>query len=723
MTDILKVSFEFSPKIGVRELPALDGRNESNVPGLYVVGDLADAPTIQVALNQGHRVASEVFTRVLGGRSAEDPELLDIAVIGAGPAGIGAGLALNELGARYAILEKEQPFATIQNFPRHKLIFSEPRSIESASGLWFEDARTEVLVERWGRALEEHALAIRQPCEVQGLVRTGEGFELQTSTGPVRARKVLLATGRRGTVNRLPCEGEELEKVRYTLKNPEDHRDRRVLVVGGGDSAVEAACDCADAGAEVTISYRKQDFSRPKAKNKARIEAYIEQGRVRAELGSTPLAVTEDRVVLERGGQQVELDNDDVLVFIGTRLPYGFLRKLGIRMQGEMSPGRALWIAAFAAVTWCFYVLKSGTEWSEAAGLHVAKKPFFPFGPDHVLGFVPDLLHVDLGFRVVDGAFWGTVIYSLLILVFGLRAYRKYPAPIQKKRYLSLIAFQWLFLFGIPELLAPAVIHTFGEGGWAWQLFGGDRAWKFYGLSVPWPLNIWALIDAPSWTATGSTRVVVGWLLTCAFVSFVAIPLFVWRPGERFCSWMCGCGGLAESLGDFWRHLAPRGRTAMSAELAGRIVLFCAVPVTLLILNDAWGFVQSGALSSTKVFAEKWYGLTVDFMLASVVGVALYPYLGNRVWCRFFCPLRAYMELLARKLARITIHSNDKCIGCGECTRFCQMGIDVQAYAQRQRDLDNSDSACIQCGICIQVCPMEVLSIGERGEVRLSIEG
>ncbi|MBW2736971.1 MAG: 4Fe-4S dicluster domain-containing protein, partial [Deltaproteobacteria bacterium] len=134
----------------------------------------------------------------------------------------------------------------------------------------------------------------------------------------------------------------------------------------------------------------------------------------------------------------------------------------------------------------------------------------------------------------------------------------------------------------------------------------------------------------------------------------------------------------------------------------------------LLILNDAWGFFAKDALYSTKAFATQWYSLMVDFWLASVLGVALYPYLGNRVWCRFFCPLRAYMELLARRFARITIKPSSHCIGCGECTRFCQMGIQVQKFAQQGRDMDNSNSSCIQCGICIQVCPMDVLSVGER---------
>jgi polyferredoxin len=230
-------------------------------------------------------------------------------------------------------------------------------------------------------------------------------------------------------------------------------------------------------------------------------------------------------------------------------------------------------------------------------------------------------------------------------------------------------------------------------------------------LPISWPLSIWSLVDAPSW-AGGSTAAAVGWLGVGALVSFVGIPLYVRRNGEAFCSWLCGCGGLAETLGDQWRHLAPRGRTAVSAEWAGRLVLAAAVPVTALLLVDAWGLVSSGALASTKVFAERWYGLVVDFGLASVLGVALYPYLGNRVWCRFFCPLRAYMELWSRAWSTVRITADDRCIACGECTRQCQMGIDVMTFAQQQAPLHNGNSACIQCGICVEVCPMDVLSLG-----------
>ena len=144
--------------------------------------------------------------------------------------------------------------------------------------------------------------------------------------------------------------------------------------------------------------------------------------------------------------------------------------------------------------------------------------------------------------------------------------------------------------------------------------------------------------------------------------------------------------------------------------------MFLSIPVTLLILNDAWAFVASDALYNTKSFAQKWYSLMVDFWLASILGVGLYPVLGNRFWCRYFCPLRAYMEILAKSTSTLTISSNERCIHCGECTRYCQMGIPVQKFAQIQRPLNNQNSSCIQCGICIEVCPMDVLHIGNAGE-------
>jgi len=686
--DILKVSFEFSPKLGVRALPRLNERRESNVPGLFIVGDLADAPIIKVALNQGYEVATDIAKRLGTLNSGDD--VLDVVVVGAGPAGIGAALALKELGASYVVLEREKPFNTIQNFPKAKLIFSEPREIESKGNFWFEDAQKEELVDRWEQALDDQMLDIRQPEGVVDIQRSGGLFTITTrstdedgteATRSYTARRVILAIGRRGAVRRLGIPGEELDKVAYNLRDPAEHAGRRVLVVGGGDSAVEAAVSCAEAGAEVTISYRQQTFHRAKLKNQKRLQALIDAGRVKAELNSNASEVRTDHVVLERGDDVFEVPNDDVLIFAGTTLPTTFLRRVGIKMEGDFDWFRASWVTGFALLTYLIYVLKQ-------------KKAFWPFGPEHPLAGVPDALVVDLGFRTVDASFWGTALYSVLILAFGIRVYRKYPMKLHKRRYIYLIAFQWVFLFGIPEFVAPFII---------------ERPWRTYALGVPWPLWTGSVVDGPGWTQ--DTAVAVRWIALGCLVSFVVIPIYVWRNGLRFCSYLCGCGGLAETIGDYWRHLAPRGSTAKKMEWFGKIILVLAVPVTLMTLNDLWRFVESDALFDASSFGQHWYALMVDFWLAAVLGVALYPYLGNRFWCRFFCPLRAFMELLSRLFGRLSIKANDKCIGCGECTRYCQMGIDVQGFAQRQQRFDNRNSACIHCGICIQVCPMEVLDL------------
>ena len=716
--EIIKLSFEFSSKLGVRELPEFDQKtHESNISGLYIVGDLADAPIIKVALNQGFEVAKHVIEDIgVGKGGAED--ILDVLVVGAGPGGIGAGLALEEAGASYAIIEKERPFNTIQNFPKAKFVFAEPITIENKGGFWFDDSAKEELVDRWEQAIDERKLVIQQPEEVVNIERNGDFFVVNTKIGSggmitdtartltmnvisrqedgkntYKARRIILAIGRRGSVRKLKIPGEQLPKVAYVLRDPDLHKDRKVLVVGGGDSAVEAATSCAESGAEVTVSYRKDSFIRAKLKNKEKIEKYIKEGKINALLESAPTEIKAKSVVLDQKGKSVEIDNDDVFIFIGTNLPKPFLERVGIRMSGAMDFWRAAWITSFALLTYCFYVLKH-------------KKDYFPFGQDDLLGAVPELLKVDLGFRTVDGSFWGTTSYAILILIFGIMAYRKYPSKTQKRRYLSLMTFQMFFLFGIPELLAPLVKYL-GAVDLA-------RPWKFYAISVPWPLSIWSVIDAPSW-AGGDTQTAIAWVAVGCAVSFVVVPIYVYFNGERFCSYLCGCGGLAETLGDQWRHLAPRGSTSYKAEWFGKIILFLAIPVTLMILNDAWGFIQSDALTNTQTFATHWYSLMVDFWLASVLGVAFYPYLGNRVWCRFFCPLRAYMELLSKWFSRIAIDANDKCIGCGECTRYCQMGIQVQQFAQKQEQFHNRNSACIQCGICIEVCPMEVLSIGKRG--------
>lgn len=723
----------FSPWSSLSTRPQVDERTyESNVRGLYVVGDLNEAPLIKLALRQGHEVGERLVREL--GEPAADKDVLDVIVVGAGPAGVAAAEALRAGGLRVLILEKARPFETIHAFPRRKPIYAEPDSLENPSALWFADAPKEALAERWTTHLLESRLAVHTAEQVDAVRKEGGTFAVTTRVGaegrgtvlpiaPVpsdgsagakntyRARRVVVAVGKRGAVRTLGIPGQELEKVRYALDAPEDHAGRRVVVVGGGDSALEAAIAVAEAGAEdVVLSYRRTELSRPKQRNLERFNALVEAGRIRFLGGTTPTRVTEASVHLSDGS---EIPNDDVLVFIGAGLPEDLLRRMGIRLEGDFRWLKFAWVIAFGLLVYGYYLLKR-------------KMTLWPFGADDPLGAVPGLLKLDLGFRTVDGGFWGTLIYTAVILGFGTWLYfGKYArSPEQRRKLASLMTFQGVLLFGIPEVVAPA-LHALaasldGLSGSFLEVFL-SRPWKAYALSVPWPLSLWSVVEAPGWVASGQPVdgrhlwTAVLWTGLGLFTTFVLVPLYVRRNNVKFCSYLCGCGGLAETLGDAWRHLAPRGRGSHLLEWAGVVVFFLAIPTTLLLVNDAWQFVSSPFLTDAKVFAAGWYDLVVDFGLASLVGVALYPVLGNRMWCRFFCPLRAYMQVLARFFGRLAIQSNDRCISCGQCTRYCQMGIEVQRFAELQLPFHNANSHCIQCGICVEVCPMDVLELGPVG--------
>jgi polyferredoxin len=207
-----------------------------------------------------------------------------------------------------------------------------------------------------------------------------------------------------------------------------------------------------------------------------------------------------------------------------------------------------------------------------------------------------------------------------------------------------------------------------------------------------------------------------------AFLAFVIIPVLVLFHGKRYCSWICGCGGLAETLGDRWRHLAPKGKTSRQWESMNAVVLAAAVVVTLLMLGrDAVTFFRKPA-----GVGSEYYHLFADVWLVGILPVSLYPFFGGKVWCRYWCPLAKFMQILSAAytrwgVSRFAISSNDKCIACGECSRNCQVGIDVMQFALKQEELNNVNSSCIGCGICVTVCPMDVLSFtaARSGESKL----
>jgi polyferredoxin len=293
--------------------------------------------------------------------------------------------------------------------------------------------------------------------------------------------------------------------------------------------------------------------------------------------------------------------------------------------------------------------------------------------------------------------------------IFGWQAMKRWGWDRQDRfqiyRYASLIGFQWSFFFLIPEFLFGwAVKYQWVGESLARDPNFAQNAWRSYGLVYAWPLFFYTFFSNPHDV----------WIVWGVLLSFVILPVLVLLHGKRYCSWICGCGGLAETLGDRWRHLAPKGEQALRWERMNAWVLGLAVLVTFLMLGQ----------DTVRAFREpagwgiKYYRLVVDTWLVGILPVALYPFLGGKVWCRYWCPLAKLMELWAAWYTRLRWHrfairANDKCIACGECTRNCQVGIDVMNYALTQKELNNANSSCIGCGICITVCPMEVLEFGK----------
>ena len=148
----------------------------------------------------------------------------------------------------------------------------------------------------------------------------------------------------------------------------------------------------------------------------------------------------------------------------------------------------------------------------------------------------------------------------------------------------------------------------------------------------------------------------------------------------------------------------------------GTVVLAICAVMSAVIINDTYHFIKVGGLTSMKAFKQNYYDIAVDFWLSGAIPVGLYPIFGGKIWCRMWCPLAKYMQFISKYFGKLSIKSNDHCIGCGQCTRYCQVGIDVQKFAQRGKSFSNEQTSCIQCGICIEVCPMEVLSFGKRSE-------
>ena len=315
------------------DIPVLTPNFETTVPGIFVAGELGGMGLIRNALEQG-RQAMEAIRSSRGKASSASGDMLDVLIVGAGPAGFAASLTAMAHGMRFATIEQESLGGCVFQYPRGKLVMTAPATVPLVGKINFRQTSKEALLEFWKEAERKTGVKINYRERVEDITRESGGFVVKTSRAQYRTRTVLLAIGRRGTPRKLNVPGEELPKVVYRLIDPEQYAGQRVLVVGGGDSALEAAASVAESGSGgVVLSYRGEAFDRAKARNRDRVQAAARTGSLQVMLQSNVKKIDREQVAIERGGEMLHMENDAVIVSAGGVLPSDFLRRVGISVE------------------------------------------------------------------------------------------------------------------------------------------------------------------------------------------------------------------------------------------------------------------------------------------------------------------------------------------------------------------------------------------------------
>ncbi len=374
-----------------------------------------------------------------------------------------------------------------------------------------------------------------------------------------------------------------------------------------------------------------------------------------------------------------------------TSLDLSAIKKVGIQVERQWTTNRILLLAGMIIAMGAFYIIKKG---------------------------YPDVFTLSSDVPLFGGRNIGSlypIIYSFLVVGFGIKALFRWKKlnpydKIQPRKLILLMFFQVFFFCLLPEF----ILHN-------WLAYG--LLYPFGLMLVPetihWQMNPYSGIDADplqmffNGILTDPSKFYFYWIL---FLSFIAIPVLVKFTGKQYCSWVCSCGGLAETLGDDWRHYSPKGPKNIKRERAiNWITIWCAVAVIISIsFYDTFVNIFYWSVNIGQFNADV-YAWVVNMGLASWIPIALYPFLGGKVWCRYWCPTAGYMHFFSKIFTKKLISNykieadKERCIACNMCSRYCEVGIDVKHFAVRGLTLDNLNSSCIGCGICVTVCPTETL--------------
>ncbi len=321
------------------EIPDVKENYETCVDGIFIAGELGGMGLIRNAMEQGRQALDSVAKYVAKVRRSST-QALDCVIVGSGPAGLSATLGAKEYGLKSITIDQEKVGGTISHFPKGKLVMTQAATLPLVGKVKFGEIRKEPLMRFWNETIDKYSLQIQQDETLLSIEKSTDGLhKVTTSKAEYIAKSVLLAIGRRGTPRQLGVPGEELSKVTYRLTDPEQYQGKNVLVVGGGDSAIEAACSIADLNKpsdtqpKVSLSYRKDSFGRAKAKNRQRVEGLTASGQLRVLYSSQVKQLTEEYAILTMNDKGFKMKNDVVIVCAGGILPTKLLKDIGIKVE------------------------------------------------------------------------------------------------------------------------------------------------------------------------------------------------------------------------------------------------------------------------------------------------------------------------------------------------------------------------------------------------------
>jgi len=735
----------------VEKLPVIAQHGETNIPGIFIVGDLAGVPLLKFSAQSGTRAITAIMNGKRFTKSTRS-DILDVAIIGAGVSGLASAMTAKKQGLSYAIYEATEPFSTIVNFPKGKPIYTYPKEMKPDGDIQFTAQIKETLVDELNKYLNNSGVNITK-CHVKHIKRHRGYFEL-ICDGKTKqfTNHIIIAIGRSGNHRTLGCEGETLDKVYNRLFDPKEHADKKVAVVGGGDSALETAIALTTCGAHVTMIYRGDTFNRPKPDNiakvnllktspdadtgvltptSARVNTAMSKhlsgkhntGSLRVLFNTTLNRVTDSHITaIDKDKIETSIENDIVFTMLGREAPLDFFRKSKIKVHGDWRPATLMSFITFFSFCIFMYYWKGSTVVNAA----FKDRGWFPFNmPDLLqsfggtiaqMGQDPSTLVGTLSITLTEPGFYYSIAYCLCVVCFGFTRIKRRNTPYVTKQTFTLMGFQVIPLFLLPYIILPYLGHNgyFDSGLGATiadNLFpsvssGHSREyWRSFGFVLAWPLFIWNFF---------TSQPMMWWLIIGCIQTFVIIPLLVFKWGKgAYCGWICSCGALAETLGDKHRTKMPHGPISNKLNYIGQIFLLIAMILfALRIIGWIIPKTNIGSMFANvgNAITNSFYYPVVDIWFAGIIGVGCYFWFSGRVWCRFACPLAALMHIYARFSQYRIFAKKEKCISCNVCTSVCHQGIDIMNFANK--GLPMIDPQCVRCSACVQECPTGVLTFG-----------